>query len=276
MNTRCRTPAALAVSRRRCVPSKSVFRDCQSRVVAEPAWITTSMPLTAFSKPAPLARSPITRSSPSGFRLNTRVRCPRWRRISTTSRPSAPGPPVTSTFISDPLSRRSDFQWTSSLREPEVTVPGAFAHGQSPANQRVCLAAARNRNDFDCAPLSDAARDRGVASRCQWPLERRDRRTPASSPRRRWRRMSATSSANSDCAIAPKRRCCLRIGTRRTAQELVAGSRAFAGSFRSYEAKAHDQETSVALYTVCGVAQGTGEPKHAEHPGDAGPQIGHV
>src|SRR2546425_13280076 len=54
----------------------------------------------ATSSPAPVTRSPCTQSSPSAcLRLSTRARWPSLMRRRTTSRPSAPVPPVTSTCM---------------------------------------------------------------------------------------------------------------------------------------------------------------------------------
>src|SRR6266851_3704541 len=100
MYTAWRTRASRAIASSRRVPSTSVAWYLRGDSGSEAAWMITSMSFTATSSPAPVTRSPCTQSSPSAcLRLSTRARWPSSMRRRTTSRPSAPVPPVTSTCM---------------------------------------------------------------------------------------------------------------------------------------------------------------------------------
>src|SRR2546426_12387643 len=100
MYTRCRTPA------RDAAPTR--FRALSSSPLELPAQCATVLtPATAASIPSPVARSPVTNSTPSPdawlCRLSTRRSHPASRRRGTTCPPSVPVPPVTRTRIVPPF-----------------------------------------------------------------------------------------------------------------------------------------------------------------------------
>src|SRR3984893_605551 len=100
MYTRCRTPA------RDAAPTR--FRALSSSPLEPPAQCTTVLtPATAASIASPVARSPVTNSTPSPdawlCRLSTRTSHPASRRRGTTCPPSVPVPPVTRTRIEPPF-----------------------------------------------------------------------------------------------------------------------------------------------------------------------------
>src|SRR6266404_2381194 len=100
MYTTWRMPASRAIASNLRVPSTSVAWYLRGDIGSDAAWMITSMFFTATSSPAPVTRSPCTQSSPSAcLRLSTRARWPSSMRRRTTSRPSAPVPPVTSTCM---------------------------------------------------------------------------------------------------------------------------------------------------------------------------------
>src|SRR5215216_5802729 len=57
MYTRCETPVPAATASNRLVPSTSVWRALRKGLEAQ--WTMVSTPLTAFSSPSPVIRSPL-------------------------------------------------------------------------------------------------------------------------------------------------------------------------------------------------------------------------